>query len=186
MGADKGTLVFHDRPQAERTWHLLNDVLGNAYVSVNPEQRELQPYRDLPQIVDQYDDAGPAGGLMSAWRREPDAAWLVLAVDMPLVDRSLLETLISRRDTGRIATAYRHSDGTVEPACTIWEPAASELVRRELETGRGSLRRVLEENDVLVLDPTVFSQLESVNTPAERDALGDEHRGAIRKHGARS
>ena len=51
-------------------------------------------------------------------------AWLVLACDLPFLDRATLQHLIAQRASARLATAYRSSsDGQPEPLCAIFEPA---------------------------------------------------------------
>lgn len=170
MGEDKGSLHYHGDAQALVAWRLLNAACGSAFLSVQAEQTTLDPYRELPCIVDAVPSAGPAVGLESAWQRYPDAAWLALAVDMPRVNLALLESLVAQRDRTAIATAFRHPDGTAEPLCAIWEPAARPCVLAELRTGRGSLRHVLEHNEIALAAWGEPNMLQSINTPGERTA----------------
>lgn len=172
MGRDKGQLLYGGTAWADAAWRLLRSVCGQAFVSVNSEQTRFPVYAPLPLIVDDEPDAGPATGLLSAWRRMPDRAFLVVAVDMPLVDADLLGRLRRARDGERIATAYRHEDGTIEPLCAIWEPAARALVAAEVETGRRSLRRVLERADVRLIEPADEERLTSADTIEKLEMLG--------------
>jgi molybdopterin-guanine dinucleotide biosynthesis protein A len=170
MGEDKGGLRYHGDAQALVAWRLLNSVCGQAFVSVRAGQTAVEPYADLPCIVDVIAGRGPAVGLESAWRAHPDAAWLTLAVDMPRVTPALLESLVAQRNRQAIATALRHPDGTAEPMCAIWEPAARVHVYAELESGRGSLRQTLERDDVAFAAWGELHMLDSINTPSERAA----------------
>jgi molybdopterin-guanine dinucleotide biosynthesis protein A len=171
MGADKGRLEYHGSAQARWAWRLLADVCDKAYVSVRPPQARVVPYRDLPLIVDGGEAAGPAAGLAAAWRRHEGVAWLVLAVDMPLVDRALLDVLIGGRAPRRLATVFRHPDGILEPLCAIWEPVARETLRRRLGEGRASLRGLLETAKVRALVPKAAWRLANANSEDERKAL---------------
>src|SRR5690606_29478162 len=95
MGRDKGGLRFGSRPpQAQWAWALLDGLCERAFVSVRSSQHGCEPYRALPLILDEGPIEGPMAGLLSAWHACPNVAWLVLAADMPLVDRSTLATLI--------------------------------------------------------------------------------------------
>jgi hypothetical protein len=75
------------------------------------------------------------------------AAWLALATDMPRVDAALLE-LVAARDPGRLATAFRHADGTIEPLCTIYEPAARAVLEARVGAGERSLSAMLAASRV--------------------------------------
>src|SRR5690606_14996663 len=174
MTRDKGTLRYHRDPQAVHAWRLLNDLCGRAYVSANAYQAAAEPYTDLPLIIDEGHYRGPAAGLEAAWTHHPEAAWLTLAVDMPLVDRALLEELIAARDDNAPATAFRHEDGTVEPLCTIWEPAARAPLLEQISSGDSSLRRFLETHGAACLVPSAPAKLRSINDAAEHASLIEE------------
>jgi molybdopterin-guanine dinucleotide biosynthesis protein A len=173
MGADKGSLVYGNSalPQVESALESLRQVCGNAWVSVNEEQLEDPLYAQLPTIVDTRKDQGPAAGLLSAFEFNPDTAWLVLAVDMPRVSPGLLHNLVAQRDTSRIATVHCHADGTIEPLCAIWEAHSRDLVIQELESGRGSLRVLAQEQHAAIARLPAPEQLRNVNTPDERSAM---------------
>ncbi|MGI9258582.1 MAG: NTP transferase domain-containing protein, partial [Gammaproteobacteria bacterium] len=80
MGTDKGRLDYHGESQAVWAERLLSAVCESTFVSVNDEQSQKTPYRDLPTIVDTESVGGPARGLLSARARYPLAAWLVIGV----------------------------------------------------------------------------------------------------------
>ncbi|HEU4620404.1 MAG TPA: NTP transferase domain-containing protein [Gammaproteobacteria bacterium] len=148
MGRDKGAIVFRGEPQVRRSWRLLNRLCVGAYVSARPAQAEAEPYLGLPMILDETQGLGPAAGLTSAWGRQPGAAWLVLATDMPLVDADLLVQLIRARDPASLATCFRQPDGLLQPLCAIWEPRARITLDARLAQGDASLRRALETGPI--------------------------------------
>jgi molybdopterin-guanine dinucleotide biosynthesis protein A len=164
LGRDKGSLIYHGVPQVRWALDLLGDLCARAFVSVRPEQARQPLYRALPLIEDVRQSAGPATGLAAAMQRFPQVAWLVMAADMPLLTRSPLARLVAERAPALLATAYCHSDGTPEPLCAIWEPAAwSKLIER-WPGGGVSLRRLLELGPARLLDPERAEVLTSVNT----------------------
>lgn len=173
MGRDKGSIRYHDDPQAAHAWRLLTEVCARAYVSTNPRNAAAAPYKDLPLILDDEDYAGPAAGLVAAWARHPHVAWLALAVDMPLVDRPLLDVLRVNRNAAAPATVFRHSDGMIEPVCAIWEPGARESLLEQFRAGNASLRRFLERSTAERLVAPDPEKLRSVNDL-------DEYREAVR------
>ncbi len=106
-------------------------------------------------------------GLLSAWRRFPDVAWLAVAVDMPFVDPETLRSLIDKCQAEALATAFQHADGTLEPLCTVWEPAAGPVLAERVAGGDRSLRRLLDAAGVRGLEPPDGRALVSVNSPEE-------------------
>ena len=171
MGADKGLIDYHGQAQVDWLADLLGDFCASVYVSVGPGQYRSGGYASMATIVDDDPGRGPAGGLVSAWRTIPKAAWLLVAVDLPLLDRATLRTLTSGRSAAHLATAFRHGDGTLEPLCTIWEPAARTVLEQRLKRGDASLRRLLEGSPVRVLEPPNAEALRSVDAPAERNGI---------------
>jgi molybdopterin-guanine dinucleotide biosynthesis protein A len=164
MGRDKGSLSYRGEPQATRAWRMLAAVCGDAYVSIREVQAALPTYRELPLIVDDdLESLGPAAGLLAAWKRRPDVAWLVLATDLPFVDTELLRELIDGREPKRLATAFRHPDGVPEPLCAIWEPRACEALRERVRSGDRSLRRLLTTATVALIDADDPRRLASVD-----------------------
>ena len=167
MGEDKGRLEFHGLPQSVWIERLISKVCEQTYVSVSAAQHDSEPYAGLQTITDQDPDGGPAVGLLSAWRRFPDVAWLAVAVDMPFLDPATLRTLLDGRQAEVLATAFEHADGTLEPLCTVWEPAAGPILTERVAGGDGSLRRLLEAAGIRGLEPPVPGALVSVNSPAQ-------------------
>src|SRR5690606_30301814 len=111
-GRDKGLLDYHGEPQARWSMALLAPFCVRVYVSLRPEQAGANAYAGMTAVVDSV-SLGPASGLAAAFALAPDAAWLVLAADMPLADRELLAALVAARGSAprAAATAFRGADG---------------------------------------------------------------------------
>src|SRR5262245_13674468 len=123
MGQDKAALQYHGESQLQWTYRLLNQYVDQCFVSVRPDQRDDSTRASLPQIVDRQPGRGPIAGIETALSEYPDAAWLILACDLPFLSEATLQNLIKHRDVSKIATAYRSAhDGFPEPLCAIWEP----------------------------------------------------------------
>lgn len=171
MRQDKAALAYRGEPQLQRAWRLLDAVTERAFVSVRDSQRDDPVRAGLPQIVDSYDAIGPAAGILSAQKRFPEAAWLVLACDLPLLDSGTLDRLIAARDPGAFATAFSSShDGLPEPLCAIWEPVSHALLQERYEKGSYCPRKALIQSNTQLL-PAPGDALDNVNTPEEREAM---------------
>ena len=174
FGADKAALRVDGRVLLERTIGLLQPAVEEAYVSVRADQVDDALRSRFPMIADESPDLGPAGGILAAHARHPQAAWLVLACDLPGLGEAAIRNLIQSRDVRRAATAYRSpADGLVEPLCAIYEPATLARFQRQATAGEGlSPRGLLSGADVQMLEPTEAEVLINVNTPADLERLG--------------
>jgi molybdopterin-guanine dinucleotide biosynthesis protein A len=174
MQQDKAALAYRGEPQLLRAWRLLQAATERCFLSVRESQREDAVRAGLPQIVDTYDAIGPAAGILSAQQRHPEAAWLVLACDLPLLDAETLRRLIAARDPNADATAFtsRH-DGLPEPLCAIWEPSTHTLLKQRYDAGSYCPRKTLIQSRTVLL-PAPGEALDNVNTPEEREAM--QHR----------
>ena len=120
---------------------MLDKLCQRTFVSVRAEQASDPVRADLPQIVDQPRSQGPIAGIAAAQAAHPEAAWLVVACDLPFLSRATLDHLLAHRDPSRLATAYRSShDGLPEPLCAIYEPA-SRTGHQRIRTRRASTVR---------------------------------------------
>ncbi len=166
MHEDKAALVFTRRPQLAEAFALLAARVDATFVSVRPDQHDEPLRARFPQIVDGPGVAGPLAGITAAQRRDPQAAWLVLACDLPLLDGATLDELIAQRDPACLATAYRSThDGLPEPLCAIWEPASAAALQRWVEDGHACPRRFLLQRDAHLIEPARPGALDNANTP---------------------
>lgn len=171
MQRDKATLAYHGTTQLEWASELLSAVCTTTFVSVRPDQRAEPVRARFAQIVDRAPGAGPLAGIVAALQEHPQAAWLVVACDLPFLTEATLRHLIEHRDPSCIATAYRSAhDGLPEPLCAIWEPAAREPAATQLASGKACPRKFLINANVRLLDLPQPRALDNVNTTSEFDA----------------
>jgi len=164
MGTDKGLLNYHGQAQRAYLTALMQDVLGkNAEVFLSV--RADQDVQNLPVITDKFIGLGPFGAICSAFMHNPNAAYLVVATDLPVVNKEVLELLISKRDTTKIATAIKGKDKQfMEPLVTIWEPKAYPALLGFLAQGYSCPRTALINSDVAIVEID-HAFIENINTP---------------------
>ena len=165
MGEDKGAIAYHGRSQRAHTAALLAPFCEAVYVSVRDDQ-PLEP--DLTPLVDTHADIGPMAGLLAAFTQRPDAAWLVVACDLPLLDEAAIRALVAGRGDGVEAIAFAGTDGRPEPMAALWEPAMGPRLIEAANIGRYSLRDVLRAGACNLL-PSPASALVDADTPEARD-----------------
>jgi molybdopterin-guanine dinucleotide biosynthesis protein A len=182
MQQDKATLAFAGETQLARAMRLVGAHCTRAYVSVRPDQRDEAERARWPQVEDRLSEVGPAAGILAAQQMLPDHAWLVVAVDLPLLDDATLAALIAARDPAAPATACRASgDGLPEPLCAIWEPASHAPLAAFVAGGRSCPRKFLLTHGAHLVALPLPDALANVNTPDDyAAAVAAAGRGAGR------
>lgn len=168
MRRDKAALTYRGRTQLEAAVELLTPLVERVFVSVRQDQMGDPIRARFAQIVDRQEGLGPIAGIAAAQAEHPEAAWLVLACDLPFVDAATLEHLIAERGPGRSAIAYRSvHDGLPEPLCAIYEPASREALTAFIASGKQCPRKFLLQSGATLLDQPRPQALDNINTPEE-------------------
>jgi molybdenum cofactor guanylyltransferase len=173
MGQDKALINYHGVPQ----WQFLSTILRelNSEVFISCQEQQAHQFQGENLIFDSFIGLGPMGAILSAFRENPNVAWLVVACDLPLLDGMTLKFLIENRDTAKIATTFRSpesKEGFPEPLITIWEPKSYPILLQFLAQGISCPRKVLINSDVYILDVPLPETLMNANTPDDkREAL---------------
>jgi len=168
MGADKGLIQYHNLPQREHLYDLLGNYCDETFLSLREEQEANLP-KHIQTIVDLNEYRGPYNGLLSAHKKYPDVAWLVLACDLPLMNGTALSQLIAARDPEKQATAFAlKANPLPEPLCAIWEPHAFADSLSYLEAGQSTCpRKFLINNDTKLVFPKNENVLLNANSKEE-------------------
>lgn len=168
MGRDKAHLRHGDDSQLAFAVRLLATFVPRVYVSTRAAQASDPERARFPQIVDRYDDMGPIAGVLSAMDSDPQAAWLVVACDLPNLTAATLETLLAARDPARPFTAFKSSVNDLpEPLCAVYEPGARPLLDEFVAAGIACPRKMMIRSDTLLLAQPDPRALHNVNTPAD-------------------
>ncbi|MGF1566234.1 MAG: NTP transferase domain-containing protein [Flavobacteriales bacterium] len=170
MGRDKSRMHLHGTEQFKHAMKLLEPHCGSVHLSVSNSQ-------DFPEVAnalaDRFTGLGPFGALLTAFMYDPNAAWLVLAVDLPLVDHELLSELVAARQPAHMATAFVNlATGFPDPLCTIWEPKSYGRLLAALADGWSCPRKVLINSNSLLIHPKKPEKLANANTPDDLKKLG--------------
>lgn len=166
MGQDKGLLNYHGVEQ--RTWlgQILKPFCEEIYWSVNATQAAALP-KDQLYIQDSFLNMGPTGGILSAMRQDPNAAWLVLACDLPYLNQALIEELIVGRNPSKVATAFMGEEDFPEPLIAIYEPKAYSVLLQMLALGYDCPRKTLINHNVQLLQSADKLAFSNINTAEE-------------------
>ena len=161
MGMDKSLLDYYGKPQKEHIKELLENNGLDTFYSV-------QLISDKPdEIHDAFLNLGPFGGICSAFQKNPNSAWLVLATDVPFVNSDLIQLLLQKRDPSKIATAIKGKNKDFpEPLITIYEPKAYTKLLQYLAQGYSCPRKMLINSDIEIIEVN-DNLIRNINTPEE-------------------
>lgn len=168
MGRDKAGLQHDGRTQLAHTHALLAPLVAHCHVSAREDQRDDPLRSAFACIVDQVPGLGPAAGILAAHAHDPDAAWLVVACDLPLLDPATLAQLIQARAPDWDAAAYRDPvSGRPEPLCAVWEPSGCRILAQAVAQGRNAPAGALQHMRTRWLLPGSSAALGNANTPED-------------------
>jgi len=168
MGKDKGQISYHGIPQSTYLYNILEKICDNTFLSIREDQQNQ--YDDtFKVIVDQNLFRGPFNGLLSAHKHDPKAAWLVVACDLPLIDKKSLELLVRERDSEKRATSFATEKTRLpEPLAAIWEPHGLKNAINYLENSESSCpRKYLINSDIKLVYPKEDTVLLNANFEEE-------------------
>jgi molybdopterin-guanine dinucleotide biosynthesis protein A len=172
MKRDKGEINYHGISQVEFSYKLLKEFCSEVFVSCRKDQASLTHLENLPQIHDRFIDFGPLGGILSAMSTHRQAAWIVLACDLPMVNPEVIRTLLNERDAHQMATAFYHLDEKrFEPLAALYEPKSYHRMLYFLAEGKTCPQKVLYNSEVKIInfknEDMVSKSLTNANTPED-------------------
>lgn len=172
MGRDKAAMVLgaDGLNQARRGLELLAGVCEKTFLSLRVGQTAPEGCESVEAVRDKPGSGGPLAGILAAFERDPLAAWLVMACDLPFVNREVLGRLVSARREESAFLAYASAtDGLPEPLCAIYEPAAREILEAHAARDHRCPRHILieEKTPLLELPSSSRRALENMNTPED-------------------
>jgi len=176
MGTDKAFVLFDGRPMIEVVRAAVAG-LGDELILIT-NKPEQYAHLGLPMFGDLYPETGPLGGIYTALHAASHPHVLVVACDMPWLNRPLLEYMVGLRQTADVVVP--RWDKFPEPLHAVYSKACLEPIREKLEAdmlkitafyGRVSVRFV-DRGEIERFDPDGRSFV-NVNTP---DDLAERQR----------
>ena len=170
MGKNKATLAYHGVSQLEYAFQAMNSLGIETFVSC---RRDVDDYPEqFPRVYDTFDGLGPFGAILSAFRQDPNAAWLVTAIDQPLLSSKELNFLLSQRNASKMATCFHNPEtGFPEPLITLWEPKSYQRLLSFLALGYSCPRKVLINSEIYEIHVEDTTFMKNANTPEERSII---------------
>lgn len=170
MGTDKAFVPLNGKPMIE---HVLAAVtgLGNEVIIISNNPKRFATY-PLPIFSDNYLDAGPLGGLQTALSSAQNPFILVVACDMPWLNRALLAHMLSLRNSADVIVPRWLSHP--EPLHAVYHKNCLGPIEAYLNAKKYKVIgfyekvrvRYLEKPEIAQFDPTGRS-FANINTPED-------------------
>lgn len=140
MGRDKADLPFLGTSLLEYQISLLKH-LGLDDIMVSGKDCSLPGVRCIPDLCP---ERGPLAGIASCMREARHESCLVMAVDTPLVREDTLRALLKAYAEGSEKITLLECQGHWEPLLAVYCSDLYPLAEKILETGRGSMRELIQ------------------------------------------
>lgn len=163
FGSDKCDASLGGVPLLERVAAALRDGGADPIAAIGAASRAPG---SLEVVADRWLHEGPLGGVATALGWSPHPFTVVVAVDLPLLDGSTVAALVHRARRHPSAVSVARAGGRLQPTCACWPAAAAPALRRALDDGERSIRRVLATLDVEPVDVPELV-VSDADTPAE-------------------
>jgi len=170
MGRDKSLLNYHGQPQRDYVRHLLLPYCDDVFIAVKNKSSEDPAWfmADDPSLG----DIGPMAGLLTAFHRYPQHAWIIAGCDYPLIHPRTFSTLINAVTSASQAVAFTNPEThRAEPLLTVYLPSVLPVLEARYANGRFSLQELLGEVAVVNLEAEDNRWLQSIDTPEQAEKL---------------
>ncbi len=181
-GKDKAFLGISGRPFVSRIVEEMSGISEALFVVIG--KKDPGPFREMlgsSAIImnDDYDLADPTGGILTALDHASNEYAAVIACDLPLVKRGVIELLFAWAQ-GHSAAIPAWDGGKLEPLCAVYRVEdAKRAIRRAMWEGKVGPRnmisfledaRLVPETELRTADPSLESFF-NVNTDEDLRAL---------------
>lgn len=170
MGTDKSFVLFEGRPMIE----VVRDqvaALGDELILIT-NKPDAYAHLGLPMFGDVYPDHGSLGGIFTAVYHAGHPHTLVVACDMPWLNRPLLQHMISLRHTADVVVPrwQKHP----EPLHAIYSKACLAAIEANLKAQRLKIAGFFDQVRVHFVERETIARFDprgrsfaNVNTPQD-------------------
>ena len=170
MGTDKAFVPLLGKPLIEHVLERLSGIGQEEIIITN--QPEDYEYLNRPMFQDIIPNSGPLGGLHAALVHANFPYILVTACDMPWLNRSLLEYMVSLRHSSQAIVPRWQSHP--EPLHAVYSHSCLSPIEQKLNAGSFKMISFYEDIEVRYLDADAIARFDpqgrsfsNINTPEE-------------------
>lgn len=165
MGAEKAFLHLGDSTLLERTLELARSVAEDVRIVGAWEKFQTL----APVVEDTYPERGPLGGIHAALSTTHSEFNLILAVDLPFLEKRFLEYLVADAHATNATVTVPRAAGGLQPLCAVYRREFRVLAEEALAAGRNKIDtlfartavHIIEEDELanFAFSPAMFDNL---------------------------
>ncbi|NPA66712.1 MAG: molybdenum cofactor guanylyltransferase MobA [Epsilonproteobacteria bacterium] len=142
MGEDKSLLPFGSfETLTEFQYNKLQNIFEHVYISTKDPSKFAF---DADFIIDRYDVYAPTAGFCSLFESLETESFFVLGVDMPFVDKKIIQKIIENDKSIYDATLAITSNG-IESLCGVYHRSLENEFHKMLQSNNHKLRYLLKD-----------------------------------------
>lgn len=163
MRQDKSSVLFQGKPLLSYATNLFDRLGVDFHLSINSSQAQLKEHYSC--IEDAFEDKGPLGGILSAMKILGKNL-LVIPIDMPHLNQSLLNHLIDARDTHEMVRCFQ-LNGRLEPFPSIWKASSNDRLEQFIREDQLSLQECIAQLPHELIDCDDSTSFRNMNSPQD-------------------
>ena len=173
IGCDKATVELDGRPLISYPVGALRSAGLDVVLALRSGQEMLACLEDVSFVHDEFEGAGPLGGLHALLKWMPGEWALVVSCDQPFVRVNLLHGIMSHNDCTADAVVARMSE-CLQPMPGLFRKTCLPFVEEALAKGEMGLRNLLHHIRLYELEGEEIDRLDferssfiNINTPED-------------------
>ena len=170
MGQDKAFLPWKGATLLSHALDLVGQV--STKVQIVGDATKFSRFGEV--VEDVFVGRGPLAGIHAALLKSASRRNLVLAVDVPFVEKAFLAYLVSQAKLTDAVVTLPLAGGRLQPLCAIYRPQFAEVAERSLKEGKNKIDPLFATVETRVIQPDELTQqgfseqmFRNLNTPEE-------------------
>ena len=166
-GEDKGLIVFRELPLIAHVVNVVESKVSQILISAN---RNFEEYANFGKVIsdDLEGYQGPLAGISKALKVSSTPYLLVLPCDSPLVDASLIDSLIEKMEVSQADICVAHDGSIMHATFALMKTKVEKSLEEFLEEGGRKMALWYRQQSLERID--VSSHLEvltNINRPED-------------------
>ncbi|MDU1854465.1 MAG: molybdenum cofactor guanylyltransferase [Clostridium baratii] len=137
-------------------------------ISCNDISKYLE-FKDVKLVVDKFKEIGPIGGIYSALKETTVDEALIVAGDMPFLNKEILNFLGNYKFNEDVLVPV--TNGKVQPLCSIYKKRVLETILKMIEEKDYKLKNLLNRLNVKYIDIENGESFSNINTVYEYEKI---------------
>ena len=165
----KGLIEIRGQKIIQRHAEVFRALGIRTVISTN--QPEHYGFMDLELIADTVERAGPMSGIVSVFDATGADEIIVAACDMPFIKPEMIQYIVDNK-SGEATVPC--PGGKPEPLLAVYTSEAAQKMRRRIQEGRASIRRLIETLDARLISAEEINMIDpagdsfvNINTPED-------------------